>query len=114
MTPDHDRCKDQRAMCWELFRSELNSLRTEDKIILERLNGMDKAIINLGIVHEHRFKELNELRKEYVKDRNVFVLKGIFDGLVQRVTKLETRSTVWITVIVIFFTILQVALKWWK
>ena len=113
-------------MCWKLFQSELKS-------VLERLRGMDKALELQSKELERRLIGMNELREEFTKNLGKSASKDSFDGLVSRivgletlsdrvtkvetlpdrVTKLENRSFIWITVVVIFFTILQFILKFW-
>ena len=101
------KCREQREICAKLFDSEF-------KVILERLNGMDKALEKQHEVLEHRLQGLNELREEVTRDRNKFVLKDTYEIISDRVSKLENRSVVWITLIGIGFAVLQVVLRFWK
>lgn len=107
MAAEWDKCREQREMCEKLFDKTID-------VVEERLNGMDKALEKQQNVLERRLQALNELREEFTQNRNVFVTKDIFSGLVDRVIRLETRSVVWITLIGIGFAVLQVVLKFWK
>jgi len=61
---------------------------------------------------EHRLTALNELREEVTRDRNKFVTKEVFDLADKRLTAVETRSVIWIGVIIAAFAVLEVILRY--
>ena len=102
--------------------------RLERELIDHRFDAMDRArVLRTGEL-ERRLEGLNKLRDEVTADRDEFVKKETYDlrvgyydryiedtrithqGLVNRVTVIETRSIVWTSVIGVAFTILQILL----
>ena len=97
-------------------------------LINHRFEAMDRALIERTKELERRLEGLNELRVQVITDRDQFVKKDTYDlrvgyydkyiddtrlthqGLVNRVTVIETRSIVWTSVIGVAFMILQVLL----
>lgn len=99
-----------------------------NQLIDHRFDAMDQALKLRAAELERRLEGLNELRSQVVKDRDQFVKKEAYEmrvmyydkhiddtrlthqGLVNRVTVIETRSIVWTSVIGVAFTILQILL----
>jgi hypothetical protein len=98
------------------------------EMIDHRFEAMDDAVAARAKELERRLEGLNELREQVISDRDEFLRKETYDlrvqyydkyiddtrithqGLVNRVTVIETRSIVWTSVIGVAFTILQVLL----
>jgi len=98
------------------------------KLIEQRFAAMDEATAARSKNLEHRLEGLNHAFIQRAQDRDQFVKKDTYDlrvqhydkyiddtrkvheGLVNRVTVIETRSIVWTSVIGVAFTILQVLL----
>lgn len=96
-----------------------------------RMDGMDEALRLKEKETERRLEGLNELRGDYVKDRDQFVRKDIFyqqadsqnkqhedigkriGAHESRITIIETRSVVWAAALALFFAVVQIALHFW-
>jgi predicted transcriptional regulator len=105
--PDREHIKAQFEICKTLFYKDVKRLE-------ERFIFMDKALELHDKVMEHRLKSLNELREEVTRDRNKFVTKEVFDLVDKRLASVETRSTVWVGVIIVAFAVLEVILRYIK
>lgn len=119
---------DRRAICYVPDTSCNLRHDLEKEAIDHRFDSMDQALKLRAAELERRLEGLNELRTQVISDREQFVKKeayemrvGYYDkyiddtrlthqGLVNRVTVIETRSIVWTSVIGVAFTILQVLL----
>ena len=86
-----------------------------------RLKAMDDALLLKANQLEQRLEALNELRRQVVEDREVFLRKEVYDfktqyydrfieSTLQRITVIETRHVVTTAAIASGFVILQVAL----
>ena len=74
---------------------------------------------------ERRLESLNELRTAVERDRAQFVKQEVYDtktayydnwcrGVDNKLTTLETRSLTWTAAIGVAFTLLQIAIHFWK
>ena len=95
---------------------------TKHQVFTERLNGMDRALAIRAADLERRLEGLNQLRQEVVRDREMFLNKEVYntktafyDGwcseVNDRLTKIETRSIVWTSAIVLIFTIVEILVR---
>lgn len=105
--PDREQHKAQFEICKLLFYKDVKRLE-------ERFQLMDKALILHDQVMEHRLESLNQLREEVTRDRNKFVTREVFDLVDKRLASVETRSTVWVGVIIVAFAVLEVILRYIK
>lgn len=98
----------------KLYDAKLESIKV-------RLKSMDKALELQAKEIERRMSGMNELREEFTSDRGQFVLKDSctakhkeVDMLSNRVAVLETRVIIYVGVTVAFFSLIQIALKYFK
>jgi hypothetical protein len=105
---------------------------SRNETVKSRLDGMDVALGVRAQEIERRLEGLNQLRNEVVKDRDLFIRKDVFyqhqDAQNKqyeeiekrlslhdtRITIIETRAVVWTAAIAMFFTIVQVLMRFWK
>ena len=111
---------DERAMDLKVQKIEI------------RLAGMDQALLMRTAELEGRLHNLNQLRTDVIRDRDLFVRKDIFDAavgvlhnlkteyvqahqiLINRLTVIETRSLTWAAVLVVMFGVIEVVSRLWK
>lgn len=96
------------------FDAKLESIKV-------RIASMDKALELQAREIERRLEALNELREEFTRDRGQFALKKDMQANFKQVDKLETRTSILETRIVIYgvvlafvFALIQVALRFLK
>jgi hypothetical protein len=94
----NDCYKDQREICKQLWKGDIQRLE-------ERFVSTDKALTIQQTEIQRRMHEANEIKKEF--GNKVILIE-------QRVSALETRSVVWIGVIIFAFTILEIFLRFYK
>jgi len=97
---------------------DIDFLDAKLEAIRERMNGMDKALAHSSREMERRLEGLNELREEFTRNRDAFMLKEEFNEkhrdigqLEKRVAKLETRSIVWTGVIAFLLVLFEVVMR---
>jgi len=96
-----------------------------EKIIDEREKYHSLALSLASKEIERRLEALNELREEVTSDRAQFIKEDIYaarnkelDGwrnsVDKAIVRIDTKSSTWAVAIVIFVTIIQIALRFWK
>ena len=110
----------------KLIMSDSISLREYiEKIIDEREKYHSLALSLASKEIERRLEALNELREEVTSDRAQFIKEDIYaarnkelDGwrnsVDKAIVRIDTKSSTWAVAIVIFVTIIQIALRFWK
>lgn len=116
----------------ELAQGYINLKEHFDSILLERekqqelhFNLIQEALKLSSSNLEKRLETLNELRQSVEKDRVEFVRQETYNikttfydnwcrGVDYKLTQIETSQRTWIIAIGVFFTVLQIVLKYWK
>lgn len=91
-----------------------------------------KALILAKNTNDFRLEELNNLRRSVENDRLLLVRQETYEAKIKEydfmfkglniqnatlttaIARLETRSTVWMTAIGVFFMVVQIAIRFWK
>lgn len=91
-----------------------------------------KALILAKNANDFRLEELNNLRRSVENDRLLLVRQETYEAKIKEydfmfkglniqnatlttaIARLETRSTVWMTAIGVFFMVVQIAIRFWK
>ena len=95
------------------------------KIIELRFASTESAMQLYREDMKGRLQALNDLRAEVTRDRDLLLPRETFDLWVrerrgwhdtvnERLTKIETRALTWTASLALFFTILTLALAWWR
>lgn len=64
------------------LRSELHGIKGE---LLERFNGMDKALVIYSNTMEKNMDHLNDVRRDVIQDRGIFVTMELFRAELEKV-----------------------------
>ena len=68
-------------------------LEDHERLQDEQLAAMDKALVLARTEAEKQYHALNNLRKEYQEERQMFLLESVYEGKHEAlVTKIETLS----------------------
>jgi len=118
-----------RFFCNERYRRLIEGIELRDVNTSERFKSAEAALRLQAKEMERRLEQLNELRKEYTSDRTqdqkVFVRQeiyysqiGVYNDFVthtrDRLTTLETRLAVWMSVLGGALFLLQIILYYFK
>jgi hypothetical protein len=121
-----------RRFCDERHAAEDQASELRYRAVLARLDGMDLAVQIKTKELDRRLELLNELRTDVVNDRDQFVRKDVcsesnktFEAfrneyssahaiIANRITVLETRLSVWTSVIAALFLLVQLLIHFWK
>jgi len=95
---DRKPCKAQRDICEKLWTGE-------SKTINERIAGIRDAQVVQARELERRMHESNDIKKEF---------GAKLSSMNNRLIKIETWSIVYVFLIGIGFTVLQIVLRIWK
>jgi hypothetical protein len=101
------------------LQSTCRKIEDLEKLINIQFAAHEKALETARSEMERRLAALNELRSEVLTDRNRFLSCDVYNewksAVDKAITKIETRSATWVTVIGIAFALLQIVIHYkWK
>ncbi len=100
-------------------------LEAQQRRVEEHFDMINRALEKSEWELNRRLSALNELRNEVLSDRGQFIqanackiihkdIDNWRETISEKITIIETRSLTWTTALVVFFVMVNIAMKFWK